>query len=77
MYTVLDELQVKENYDALYVDQSHVAQYGMYMKEKYGLPYLFRSHNVEHEIWRRHTDRTRNPLMRLWLESQCSKWKKV
>ncbi|MCB0711546.1 MAG: glycosyltransferase [Ignavibacteriae bacterium] len=75
LYTLLDRLGREEQFDAMYVDQSHVAAYGTYMKEKFNLPYLFRSHNVEHEIWRRHTDRSTNPLMRLWLESQCRKWK--
>ena len=74
VYRILDRLQAKEKFDAIYVDQSHVAQYGAHLKNRYGLPYLFRSHNVEHEIWRRYTDRTRNPVMRLWLESQCKKW---
>lgn len=76
VYQLLDRLQEEIGFDVLYADQSHIAQYGSYMKEKYGLPYLFRSHNVEHEIWRRHTDRVRNPLMRLYLESQYKKWKR-
>ena len=76
LYTLLDRLQKEEKFDVMYVDQSHVMGYGSYMKKRYGLPYLFRSHNVEHEIWRRHTDRNRNPLMGAWLESQCRKWKK-
>ncbi len=76
LYDLLDRLARSERFDVMYVDQSHMAAYGSWMKEKFGLPYLFRSHNVEHEIWRRHTDRSRNPLMRLWLESQCGKWKK-
>lgn len=76
IYSLLDELVKKERFDVVYADQSHIAQYGTYVKERYGLPYLFRSHNVEHEIWRRHTDTVRNPLMRLYLESQYKKWRR-
>ena len=76
VYQLLDRLQKEEGFDVVYADQSHIAQYGAYMKRKYGLPYLFRSHNVEHEIWRRHTDRVRNPLMRFYLESQYKKWQR-
>lgn len=76
IYRLLDELVRKEKFDVVYADQSHIAQYGAYVKERYGLPYLFRSHNVEHEIWRRHTDTVRNPLMRLYLESQYRKWRR-
>lgn len=76
VYRLLDELVGREKFDAVYADQSHIAQYGAYVKERYGLPYLFRSHNVEHEIWRRHTDTIRNPLMRAYLESQFGKWRR-
>ncbi len=76
VYNLLDALQEEHQFDVVYADQSHIAQYGSYMSERYGLPWLFRSHNVEHEIWRRHTDRVRNPLMRLYLESQYRKWKR-
>ncbi len=74
VYARLDALHARERFDVVYADQAHIAQYGAYMKIKHGLPYLLRSHNIEHEIYRRHTDRVRNPLMRAYLELQCARW---
>lgn len=76
VYPLLDSLQAKHRFDAMYVDQAHVAQYGAYMKSRYGLPYFLRSHNVEHEIYRRHLSRVTNPLMRRYLVLQCRRWER-
>lgn len=76
VYPLLDSLQAKHRFDAMYVDQAHVAQYGAYMKSRYGLPYFLRSHNVEHEIYRRHLSRVTNPLMRRYLALQCQRWER-
>jgi glycosyltransferase involved in cell wall biosynthesis len=76
VYPLLDELVRRVGFDAFYIDQSHVASYGAYVSTAHRLPYLFRSHNVEHEIWRRHTDRETNPMMKRWLQSQCRKWER-
>lgn len=76
VYPLLDDLVRHVGFDAFYIDQSHVASYGEYVSTAHRLPYLFRSHNVEHEIWRRHTDRETNPMMKRWLQSQCRKWER-
>ncbi|MBL7989275.1 MAG: glycosyltransferase [Chlorobi bacterium] len=76
VYPLLDSLQAQHQFDAMYVDQAHVAQYGAYMKSRYGLPYFLRSHNVEHEIYRRHLSRVTNPLMRRYLALQSSRWQR-
>src|SRR5690606_36644854 len=73
---LLDRLHGQEGFDVVYSDQAHIAQYGAYMKERYGLPYMLRSHNIEHEIYRRHTDTVRNPLMRAYLNVQCRRWER-
>lgn len=76
VYPLLDSLQAMHQFDAMYVDQAHVAQYGAYMKSRYGLPYFLRSHNVEHEIYRRHLSRVTNPIMRRYIELQCNRWQR-
>ncbi len=73
---LLDNLLATEQFDALYADQSHIAHYGSRVAAEYDLPYLFRSHNVEHEIWRRHLESTGAGPMRVWLRSQYRKWRR-
>ena len=76
VYRYLDRLQSREGFDAVYADQAHTACYGSYMKKRYGLPYLLRLHNMEHEIHRRYADHAGNPLMRLYLRLQCKRWER-
>lgn len=76
VYDYLDRLHRQEKFDVVYADQAHIAQYGAYMKARYRLPYMLRSHNIEHEIYRRHTDTVRNPLMLAYLRLQCRRWER-
>lgn len=73
---LLDDLLATEQFDALYADQSHIAHYASRVAALHDVPYLFRSHNVEHEIWRRHLESTTAGPMKLWLQSQYRKWKR-
>ena len=75
-YQLLDALQRQERFDVVLADEIHIAQYGAYMKDTHGVPYLLRCHNVEYEIYRRHTDTVRNPLMRAYLELQTERWRR-
>jgi glycosyltransferase involved in cell wall biosynthesis len=74
VYDLLDRLQREVGFDAVYADQAHIAQYGAYMKRKYGLPYVLRCHNIEHEIYRRHLSTVGNPLMRGYVGMQLDRW---
>ena len=74
VYDLLDRLQREVGFDAVYADQAHIAQYGAYMKRKYGLPYVLRCHNIEHEIYRRHLSTIGNPLMRVYVGMQLARW---
>lgn len=76
VYRLLDKLQSEHGFQAMIVDEIHVAQYGAYMKKKYGIPYLLRLHNVEHEIYRRHAYTVGNPLMRAYLGLQTRRWER-
>ena len=76
MYPLLDRLHADVRFDVVLADEIHIASYGAYMKRRYGLPYVLRTHNVEYEIYRRHTDTVRNPLMRAYLELQTERWRR-
>jgi glycosyltransferase involved in cell wall biosynthesis len=75
-YPMLDDLHRRERFDVVLADEIHIASYGAYMKRVHGVPYLLRTHNVEYEIYRRHTDTVRNPLMKAYLELQTERWRR-
>ncbi|MEP7220268.1 MAG: glycosyltransferase, partial [Bacteroidota bacterium] len=74
VYELLDRLHAEHRFDAVFADQAHIAQYGSYMKQKHGLPYVLRCHNIEHEIYRRHISTVGNPLMRAYITLQTKRW---
>ncbi len=74
VYQLLDRLHAAERFDVVVADQAHIAQYGAYMKHKYGLPYVLRCHNMEHEIYQRHVSTERNPLLRWYVGLQADRW---
>jgi glycosyltransferase involved in cell wall biosynthesis len=76
VYDYLDRLHAEEKFDIVIADEAHIACYGSYMKRRYGLPYLFRSHNVEYEIYERHLRTVTNPAMRAYLNVQTGRWKR-
>ena len=73
---LVDDLLEDQTFDVVYADQSHIAHYASRVAALHDLPYLFRSHNVEHEIWRRHLESTGASPMKVWLRSQYSKWER-
>jgi glycosyltransferase involved in cell wall biosynthesis len=75
-YPLLDRLHAERRFDVVLADEIHIASYGAYMKRRHGVPYLLRTHNVEYEIYRRHTDTVGNPLMRAYLELQTARWRR-
>jgi glycosyltransferase involved in cell wall biosynthesis len=73
-YDYIDRLQMREQFDIIYADEIHIAAYGSWLKRRYGIPLVLRLHNIEEEIYRRHTDTVTNPLMRAYLETQTRRW---
>jgi len=76
VYALLDRLQASAPFDVVIADQAHIAQYGAYMKRTYGVPYVLRSHNVEHEIYRRHVPTIANPILRRYVAVQADRWER-
>jgi glycosyltransferase involved in cell wall biosynthesis len=73
-YDFLDRLHAREEFDVVVADEAHIARYGSYMKSRYDLPYILRCHNIEHEIYIRHLQTVRNPLMGWYLRLQTDRW---
>src|SRR5687768_13152836 len=73
-YDYIDRLHQQEKFDIIHADEIHIASYGSWLKKRHGIPLVLRLHNIEEEIYRRHTDTVRNPLMRGYLELQTRRW---
>jgi len=75
-FDLLDRLHAKRRFDLVIADQAHIAHYGLHMKQRHGLPLVLRSHNIEHEIYRRQTDSTANPVLRSYIGLQTRRWQR-
>ena len=62
MYVLLDRLLQESKFDIVHIDACHMGKYGMWIKEKYGLPIVLRQHNFETQIYRRFAATTSNPI---------------
>ncbi len=65
MYVLLQRLLQESKYDIVHIDACHMGKYGMWIKEKYGLPIVLRQHNFETQIYRRFAATTANPIAKL------------
>lgn len=75
-YHLLEALCRRERFDVVLVDEIHVASYGDHLKHLLRIPYVLRTHNIECEIYRRHTATVRNPITRAYLELQTTRWRR-
>jgi glycosyltransferase involved in cell wall biosynthesis len=77
VFELLDELMIKEKYDVIHADHTSMAQYAVYLKNKYNVHAGLRLHNVEHLIWERYANIISyfNPK-KLYINSQAQKLKK-
>lgn len=76
VFDLLEKLHAERRFDLVIADQSHIAHYGLWMKRRHGLPLVLRSHNIEHEIYRRQTESTSNPLLRSYIGLQTRRWER-
>lgn len=73
MFTLLNTLLSEVTYDLVHVDASHMGKYGMWIQQQYGLPIILREHNFETLIYRRFASNTRNPLAKIWANTQVER----
>ncbi|MDP4219433.1 MAG: glycosyltransferase family 4 protein [Bacteroidota bacterium] len=62
MFELLEKLLTQNTYDIVHLDASHMGKYGLWIKERFGLPVLLRQHNFETQIYERFAKNAKNPL---------------
>jgi polysaccharide biosynthesis protein PslH len=72
----LIQILTKEDFDIVQVEYLPMAVYQGVIREHSKARIIFRSHNIEHLIWKRITENTRNPLKKLYLAHLTQKLKK-
>ncbi len=65
MFVRLKQILERERFDIVHLDHSHMGKYGLWIKQKYGLPVVLREHNFEALIYERFASTEPNPLKRL------------
>lgn len=73
---VLKKLLINENFDIVQLETLWVTPYVETIRKNSKAKIIFRSHNVEHMIWQRLAEITRNPLKKWYLGLLASRLKK-
>jgi len=69
----LAELITAQRFDIVHIDHLHMAHYGQFVKERFGLPIVLREHNVEMIIMKRFYEEQTNPILKLYAYLQYKK----
>ena len=64
MFSALREIVEHLPFDIVHIDHLHMAVYGVFLKERYGLPIVLREHNLESTIMERFARTQKNLLLR-------------
>jgi polysaccharide biosynthesis protein PslH len=62
MYALIEKLIEEQQYDIVHIDHAHMGKYGLWIKERFGLPVILREHNYETLIYQRYAKNERNPF---------------
>lgn len=62
----LSDIMSREKIDIVHVDHLHMASYGKFVREKWGVPIVLREHNVETTIWKRFYSLQNNPASKAY-----------
>lgn len=73
MFARIDALCAEHTFDVVHVDHVHMAMYGEYIQQRYGIPYVLREHNFEATILRRFAEHSRLPLIAPYLRMQAAR----
>jgi len=65
MFVLIKDIIASQTYDIVHIDGAHMGKYGLWIKEKFGLPVILREHNFEAQIYKRFSENTKNPLAKL------------
>lgn len=70
VYDKLETIITKSSFDVVHVDHLHMAHYGVFCKERYGLPIVLREHNIESTIVMRYAATAKNTFIKKYLDLQ-------
>lgn len=70
MFRKLEEIVVRDQFDVVHVDHVHMAIYGAFLKEKFGVPIVIREHNFEATIMARFAENQKNLVLRAYAHLQ-------
>ena len=73
MFRKLQELVAPSRFDIVHVDHLHMATYGVFLKERYGLPIVLRQHNLETAVMERFTRTQQSAWLRGYARLQHRK----
>jgi glycosyltransferase involved in cell wall biosynthesis len=65
MYKLLEQIISDGSFDIVHIDGAQMGKYGLWMKERFGLPVVLREHNFETLIYRRFSENAKNPLAKI------------
>jgi len=69
----IEKLVQEKKFDIVHIDGLHTAYYGIFLKEKFGLPIVLRAYNVETEIMRNFYRNQKKPWIKLYAYLQYKK----
>lgn len=73
--SLLEGLLKKESFDIIQLEGIYMALYVPFIRKISNAPLLLRSHNIEHEIWRRYAENEKNPVKKIYLSVLSKKIK--
>lgn len=62
-----------QHFDIIQAEGLYLVQYLLRLPKKNNTLYIYRSHNLEHEIWQNVADNSTNPLKKLYLRMQAGR----
>lgn len=65
MYVLIKDSIASQHFDIVHLDGAHMGKYGLWIKEKFGVPVVLREHNFEAQIYKRFAENTGNPFAKI------------
>lgn len=76
MFKGLSEAVLEFDFDIVQVEHLHMAQYGLYLKDRHGLPIVLRAHNLETRMMQRLSKMVSNPVLSGYFGLQSKKMRR-
>lgn len=77
MESKIAKLLSAENFDIVQLESIYMGPYIPVIRKNSKAKIVLRAHNIEHQLWKRRTDKEKNPLRRAWFRSLTNKLEKA